>query len=310
MCGDKSTNTNALDTEYSREEVVCNICGIKDEEFVFFAPERIVRCKRCGLLYNNPRLDCSSLAKIYSKEYFIIGEDVRGVGYKAYADYMGEEPVIFRSMLRRMKKVEQYAGMTGKLLDVGCAAGFSLSAAKQLGWVAEGIEFSEFCVNFATARGLNVYHGMLKDYPGQPESMDAITMWDYLEHSPDPLADLAVCHRLLKKGRVLVLSIPNVDSWSFPLFKEKWIGFKNIEHFYYFNRSTMGLLAQMAGLHMEDSFYHGKYVSLSFFLSRIQYYLRLKPILAVVEKLADSGWAKNIAFYFNPYDILNVVLRK
>jgi SAM-dependent methyltransferase len=310
MCGDRSPNTDALDTEYSREEVVCNICGIKDENFIFFAPERIVRCRRCGLMYNNPRLDRNSLARIYSKEYFVIDENDLGVDYKAYADYMGEEPVIVRSMLRRMEKVERYAGAAGKVLDVGCAAGFSLIAARQRGWAAEGIEFSEFCVNFAAARGLKVFHGMLKDYPGQAESMDAITMWDYLEHSPDPFGDLTVCHRLLKRGGVLVLSIPNTDSWSFPLFKEKWIGFKNIEHFYYFDRSTMASLARKAGLRMEDSFYHGKYVSLSFFLSRVQYYIKFKLVLTAVKKLASLEKTKNIAFYFNPFDILNIVLRK
>ena len=44
-----------------------------------------------------------------------------------YAD----EPVIVRSMIRRMKKVEKYAGKKGSVLDVGCAAGFSLLAARQ-----------------------------------------------------------------------------------------------------------------------------------------------------------------------------------
>jgi len=299
-----------LEDDYTREKVPCNICGRSDEEFLFYAPERIVRCKSCGLVYNNPRLDAESLKKMYSKEYFVINGRDYGVDYKAYADYIGDEGVIVRSMLRRMKKVEKYAKSRGSVLDVGCAAGFSLVAARELGWEAYGIEFSEFCVDYARSRGLAVHQGTLANYEGTDDSFDAITMWDYLEHSPDPLRDLTQCRKLLKNNGVLVLSIPNVDSWSFPLFKKNWIGFKNIEHFYYFSRSTLARLAALAGLTMEDSFYHGKYLSLSFFLSRVQYYMPDNLLLKLIEKVANRQFTKNISFYFNPFDILNVVLRK
>ena len=308
MCGDR--NNQKIKNGYSREEVVCNICGLKDEEFLFYAPERIVRCRRCGLMYNNPRLDSKSLKAIYSKEYFVIEGYDYGVDYKAYANYIEEEPVITRSMQLRMKRVESFARNKGHLLDIGCAAGFSLLVAEKRGWEAEGIELSEFCVNYARSRGLRVHQGSLVDFPGKEESIDAITMWDYLEHSDNPLRDLKICFPLLKKGGVILLSIPNVDSWSFPLLKEKWIGFKNIEHLYYFSRNTLAAIAKMAGLNMEATFYQGKYVSLSFFLSRVQYYIRFKNILTLIEKIANSEKAKNISFYFNPYDILNVVLRK
>ena len=140
--------------------------------------------------------------------------------------------------------------------------------------------------------------------------MDAITMWDYLEHSPDPLGDLKACCLLLRQGGVILLSIPNVDSWSYRLLGKKWIGFKNIEHLYFFSRDTMEKLARQAGLVMEYSFYHGKYVSLSFFLSRIQYYVRTRTLHRLVEKIAADEKSQRISFYFNPYDILNVVLRK
>ena len=108
----------------------------------------------------------------------------------------------------------------------------------------------------------------------------------------------------------MLLSIPNIDSWSFYLLKKKWIGFKNIEHLYFFSRETLSKLGLLAGLKTEACFYHGKHVSLSFFLSRVQYYIKLKAIHNLVEKIADTDKAKNISFYFNPYDILNIVLRK
>jgi 2-polyprenyl-3-methyl-5-hydroxy-6-metoxy-1,4-benzoquinol methylase len=308
MSGDKQHDIG--DDGYSREEVPCNLCMVTDEETLYFAPERIVRCRRCGLIYCNPRLDVRSLKKIYAKDYFVLDEQNPGIDYKAYANYIREEPVITRSMVKRMKKLERYAEHKGMLLDVGCAAGFSLVAARKLGWEAEGIEFSEFCVNYARSRGLAVHQGSLHDYPGNQEGIDAITMWDYLEHSSDPLGDLKICSSLLKPGGIILLSIPNVDSWSYRLLGKKWIGFKNIEHLYFFSRKTLEKLARAAGLTMEKCFYHGKYVSLSFFLSRIQYYLRVQLLHNLVEKIAAHERTQHISFYFNPYDILNVVLRK
>lgn len=308
MSGDKSAG--CISDGYTREEVNCNLCGIRDEELLFFSPERIVRCRRCGLIYCNPRLDARSLARIYSKDYFVRDQRDAGIDYKAYADYIGEEPVIIRSMIKRIKKVERFSPGKGKMLDVGCAAGFSLIAARERGWHAEGIECSEFCVQYARSRGLLVHQGTLRDYPGSEESIDAVTMWDYLEHSPDPLGDLTACRRLLRQGGVILLSIPNVDSWSYRLLGRKWIGFKNIEHLYFFSRNTIGKLARRAGLSLERCFYHGKFVSLSFFLSRIQYYVRTNTLHRIVEKIAAHERSRRISFYFNPYDILNVVLRK
>jgi SAM-dependent methyltransferase len=295
---------------YSREEVTCVICGVRDAEFLFNTPEKIVKCRRCGLVYVDPRLDVESLAKVYSKDYFVSDADDPGVDYKAYANYISDEKVILRSMHRRMQKVEKYAPGKGRLLDVGCAAAFSLLAAQQRGWDADGIEYSDFCVDYARSRGLKVHHGGLDNFQSLPESFEAITMWDYLEHSNNPLEELKTCHRLLKNQGVVVLSIPNVDSWSYSLLKEKWIGFKNIEHFYFYSRKTLARIAEMAGFELEHSFYQGKYLSLSFFLSRVQYYTKFKPLLSAIEKVANCRQAQNISFYLNPFDILNVVLRK
>ncbi len=306
-----SEDTSAsVQDQYTREPVTCNICGVDDAEIQCYAPEQIVKCRRCDLMYVNPRLDNESLKKIYSEEYFLVDLEKVGVDYPAYADYIGDEPVIMKSMLRRTRKVEKYARTKGLLLDVGCAAGFSLLAAEQRGWKAQGIEFSQFCVDYAKSRNLNVHHGSLDDFEAEDESFDAVTMWDYLEHSTDPVGNLRTCNKLLKPGGVIVLSIPNVDSWSYRLLKEKWIGFKNIEHFYFYSRKTIAKVAELAGFNMEDDFYHGKYVALSFCLSRAQYYTSFKPLLAIIAAMANNSLTKNISFYINPYDILNVVLRK
>jgi len=130
-------------------------------------------------------------------------------------------------------------------------------------------------------------------------------MWDYLEHSTDPVRELGLCHELLKPGGVVLLSIPNVDSWSYRVFKQKWIGFKNIEHFYFFSRQTLERIGRLTGFELIDSFYQGKYVSLAFLLSRVQYYTSCTPVLNMIARIANHRRCKQISLYVNPFDILN-----
>ena len=72
----------------------------------------------------------------------------------------------------------------------------------------------------------------------------------------------------------------------------------------------MARLAQLAGFTMEKSYYHGRDVALTFFLSRVQYYIKYKPFLALLQKFAATPAIQDVSFYINPYDILNIALRK
>lgn len=301
---------HSSDDGYTREDVTCLLCGLKDEQFLYHTPERIVRCRRCGLVYTNPRLDRESRARVYTEDYFVGEGTGQGIDYKAYANYLAEEALIVKSMHRRLEIVERTFAARGRLLDVGCAAGFSLIAAGERGWAAEGIELAQFCTDYAHSRGLQVHQGTLQNFAAADGTFDLVTMWDYLEHSPDPLADLQVCGELLRPGGVVALSIPNVDSWSFALFGQKWIGFKNIDHLYFFSRATLALLAERAGFRVQRCFYHGRDVPLAFFLNRMQYYIFFKPLMRALEKIAAHRKIRGISFYINPFDILNVILVK
>ncbi len=61
---------------------------------------------------------------------------------------------------------------------------------------------------------------------------------DVIEHTRNPLADLAHVWRLLRPGGALFIALPSLDSWSARLMRERWMEFK-LEHLFYFDSSTV-----------------------------------------------------------------------
>lgn len=107
----------------------------------------------------------------------------------------------------------QRRGRQGKLLDVGTGLGFFLESARQAGWEAEGLEFSEKSAAYArqTLR-LSVHVGTLESVSLPSKTYEVITLWDVLEHLPNPIETLKTIHSLLVPGGWVVVRTPVWDS--------------------------------------------------------------------------------------------------
>jgi len=84
-------------------------------------------------VYVNPRPDPMELYALYGETYF--HNDQSGV--VGYTNYLKDEPNIRRTFAGRLKRLSQVV-QPGKLLDVGCAAGFFLDEARKIGWQVQG----------------------------------------------------------------------------------------------------------------------------------------------------------------------------
>ena len=100
----------------------------------------------------------------------------------------------------------------GKLLDVGCGDGRFLQLAARLGFAGTGFDYDERTVAQARAKGLTDVHAA--EFSAfcasrRPGEFDAATLFDVLEHTPEPAWFLGEVARLLKPGGHLVLTMPN-----------------------------------------------------------------------------------------------------
>ncbi len=202
----------------------------------------IVRCKNCGLVFQHPFP--KNINGLYDDAYF------SGHGFDATVDYQKEiKTPGWRTQFNRLRLHYLEAKAPGKkLLDVGCAFGFFLSVAKKQGWDVHGVELSPHAAKGAQ-RPLGkdrIHQGTLEDAPFKKNSFDCITLFDVIEHVPDPMQTIASAYELLGKEGIVVIETANVDSLVAKIRKEHWTYFL-LGHLHYFSRKTLRQALTQAG---------------------------------------------------------------
>jgi SAM-dependent methyltransferase len=196
--------------------------------------DQMVRCTSCGLHYVRPRLKWELILE----------------GYKGGTDENFVSQIAFRERTFRkcLDKIERMARPAGKrVLDVGAAGGSFLAAARERGYEPHGCEPSTWMCQFAKEHyGLDLFPGTLFEMPRQPGSVDLLTLFDVIEHTPDPQAVLRRAHELLASDGVLAMSYPDYGSLAARFLGSRW-PFLLTVHLYYFTRATMTALLRRTG---------------------------------------------------------------
>ena len=197
-------------------------------------------CGTCGLVFLDPRLDERALARLYDEDFYFS----TGWSYEALASW-----VIEIIQVQRRRRVERYV-RPGRLLDVGSGDGSFVHHMARHGWDATGIDPSPAALRFAghARSGGRFLRGSLEDYAGAAGSVDAITMWQVLEHVGEPRPALRRCRDLLRPGGVFVASVPNIEGWSSRLTGERWWGLDVPRHLVHYSPATLGRAVERAGL--------------------------------------------------------------
>lgn len=286
--------------------VPCNQCGSQDVHP--FLPSNglgLVQCANCRLVFVGSRPEASDLYALYDESYFHNDES----GIVGYSHYLKDEANIRKTFARRLRRLEQFV-QPGKLLDVGCAAGFFLDEAHKHGWQVQGVDVSNFVVQYARERfGYDVRQGSLLDQDYPTGDYDLVTLWDVIEHVPDPKAYIAEIATLLKPGGILSLATPDIESIPARLTGTRWVGYKlSEEHVYYFSQQTLSRLLESAGFEIVRVQHVGKYVTLRLFLDRLSMYSSLlASLLSRAERAFKlSEWSLLV----NPLDIISITARK
>lgn len=81
-----------------------------------------------------------------------------------------------------------------------------------------------------------------------PQSFfDVVTAWDVVEHVPHPLRFMRLAAGLLRQGGLLFVNVPDLDSLASRLLGARWPALLP-EHLNYFNRRSLKLCGERAGL--------------------------------------------------------------
>jgi len=184
--------------------VTISLCGVYDAG--------IGRCPRCGFRQIRPRLSADELTALYPEAYF---DPAQAIGYSAYAreQQRAEREAWF------LARVVRKLGPRPRVLEVGCALGFTLDALRRFASCeVTGVDVSAFAARFAErAFGLNVRAGTLEEARFPEGSFDLILQKDLLEHVLSPRAHLRETFRVLAPGGLVWLVTPNGETNVRPL---------------------------------------------------------------------------------------------
>lgn len=185
----------------------CNLCQSSEiDKYVVFEDYRLMKCSSCGLLFTDQAF--IQVKDMYSKDYF---DGVHGNFFadckKGYESRIEKSQKLqnFQRVLQKIKEVKPQ----GKFMDIGCATGVFLDMAQKEGYSVVGVDVSAFACQYASENfGIKTLQGKLEDLHIEDKSFDIITMWDVVEHVPDPHTFLREVHRILKDdGIIFVLTI-------------------------------------------------------------------------------------------------------
>jgi len=219
--------------------VPCRLCGADETEGVFVVDGlALVKCSRCGLVYVNPQPTPSEREFCNLRIY-------RSREYKE--QYFRDRRALERRFRKKLKQIERYNDR-GRLLDIGCSYGFFLRVAKVRGWDVYGVEANPDAARYASEIwGLKVVQGRFEETKWPVGFFDVVTMWDVLEHMPDPTETLRTVRNILKRGGILAIQCPNIDSLVARRKQERWNWLTPGDHLYYFSPHTLSLLLEKAG---------------------------------------------------------------
>jgi SAM-dependent methyltransferase len=263
----------------------------------------IVRCPSCSLLFRRELPAPEELDDIYGPAYF--AGDATG-----YLDYLADEDVHRASARRRLDLLERLAGGRGRLLDVGAAAGFFVAEARARGWDASGIDVSGEMVEWGRAAlDAPLERTTLEAQGLPPSSLESLTMWDYLEHSLDPAADLASARELLRPGGVLALSTGDAASLVARLSGSRWHLLTPRHHNFFFTAATVSELLRRSGFEILALDHRGSRYPVRYLVHKLRTLVQLRALDALTARLA-AGRLGAVALPVNLGDIVTVVARR
>jgi 2-polyprenyl-3-methyl-5-hydroxy-6-metoxy-1,4-benzoquinol methylase len=223
----------------------CNLCQATQFELLIHKDGcDVVRCQRCELIFVANPPDDEQRQRLYSFESDYHTELQDDETSKAFHL---SEAVTNLAVLRRHVS-------TGRLLDIGCSTGLFLRAAQDTGWPGQGLEYSADSSAIAREQhGLNVRTGELKPDTFTPGSFDVVTMWDVIEHVPDPQLTVNLIAHVVAPGGLLVLKTPDAGGW-FPQASLRlaqrldfWRHAEPPGHLYQFSQRTLSAMVEKAG---------------------------------------------------------------
>ncbi len=234
----------AMRTYYSKHsdeklaEIGCNICGSRDFEDYFVVEEsRFVKCRRCGLVYQNPQPIFSDLKNRYNEEYFRYELENEENFFNLML--LGLNDISFWSITANFRERE--------FLDIGCATGMLISYMEKKGWKGRGVEICRESAEYGIKkRGVDIFIGTLEEASFPDNSFSVVHFSHLIEHLTDPRSFMLEVHRIVRGNGYVIVTTPNIDGLQAKIFGTEWRS-AIPDHLFLFSKKTLQRLVEETG---------------------------------------------------------------
>jgi len=205
----------------------------------------IAECPQCQAWFTSPRPDEKSIGAYYASDKYISHTNA-GLSLQ---DRLYQ--LVRRRALRNKRKLIAHYRSGGKLLDVGCGTGQFLGHMKAHGYLVTGMEPDTGARQNAIAdhaiEVLPSISGTVSE-----ERFQVVTMWHVLEHVPDLRATFKRLYALLAVGGLLVIAVPDRESWDAEHYGTDWAAWDVPRHLSHFRRKDLRTLFHEHGFELVE----------------------------------------------------------
>jgi SAM-dependent methyltransferase len=279
----------------------------------------VLRCTGCGLLYVGQIEDGEALIDRgpvlgNGNQRLLVSNDLRDIqGSWELAGLPAKEaerPALRLNAGEALDRLARYARPPGRLLDFGCGWGYFLGAAVERGWEPLGVEPLPAHAVYARATfGAQVLTDVLRDGSFPPGYFDAITSFQVFEHLMNPLDDLRKLCSFAKAGALILIEVPNIDTFTFRILRSRHRHFVP-DHVNFFSPRTLSALMERAGLHVLETYYPTRNLTLGHLASH--WGARFLPAGAAkrVDRMVTGHGLRSRIVSLNLHDIIAAIARK
>ena len=227
-----------------------------------------LKCRKCGHIFiKNSPINSNNASDFYTMNDFMgerkLQSKARYVNYYSdcFSDYKNrmDSSLVLKQFKDKVDYFSYKFPQNGRLLDVGCATGVFLNMMREHGWNVEGVEISDELASYARNTFSLVVH--IKDLTMEKlvsEPFHVVTLFDVIEHIPDPNLMIAACKDLLAKDGILLIRTPTEEGlfrsiakmiyrMSLTKIEFQMLWFYSFEHIHSFSLSTLAIILKKHG---------------------------------------------------------------
>jgi 2-polyprenyl-3-methyl-5-hydroxy-6-metoxy-1,4-benzoquinol methylase len=203
------------------------------------------------------------LSEVYSDKYFFNGRD-------GYPNYFDEQKILVNRGVYYAKIIQKIAN-PGKILDVGCAAGFILKGFERFGWECYGIEPNATMSAYGKYKlNLNIYTGSLEDYRTN-HKFDLVSLIQVIGHFYDIDKAFDIITNTLNDNGIVLVESWNMKSLIARVLGKYWHAYSPPSVINWFSDESLKKLFISHGFKLIDTGYPMKQISLNHAMSLIKH---------------------------------------